>query len=192
MFVKSTNSILIVMSIVILTLSILLVYKQKKLTDLKNEISNCGSSNIELNDDVSKLKNENKKLVSEIESCVKELKTRNINNTYESYSKRVITEGGVTTTTITYGTKNNCSEDVSGNDKGEIIRKCGQYIIVKTFYGYVVAHSWGNGSQGDEVKGDIWWGIGWEDWLIECKKENVKIETKGDLNKVNEWLQKNC
>ena len=184
---------IIVLGVSIMILSIININKEKNISQLKAVIGEHENSILQLEKEVENLKEINKKLISEVEYYKKFIETLKSNNPTNSYYRRTTstTRGGVTTTTTT-NSHNNCNEEISGSDDGEVIKKCGSYIVVKTFQGYVVAHTWGEGYIGDKVLGNIWWAFGWEDWLIECKKVNVKIELKGDWDEVNKWIQKNC
>jgi len=186
------NISILVLGVIILILSIIVFNKTRKINKMSDLLDEYEASISNLNSELSDSKSTIYELYSQVEKYKDSIENMRINITLNTYSKSVTTttKGGTTTTSVKYHKK--CDEEVSGLDEGEIIKKCGAYIIVKTFQGYVVAHSWSEGYVGDDVEGDIWWGIGWEDWLIDCKKVNVKIEVKGDWEEVSKWIKKNC
>lgn len=175
-------------SVVIIVLAILLFNSNKKTNELSDEISSQESQISELESKLETAEATNLEITEQAEKY----KSYYVSQLTPVFSKSVTTttKNGSTTTSVKY--IKDCDEEVDVSDDGEIIKKCGLYIIVKTFNGYVVGHSWGEGSVGDEVKGNIYWGIGWEDWLIDCKKVNVKIEKKGDWDEISEWIKENC
>ncbi len=189
---KFKNIAIIVLGIIVLILSIIVFNKAERINELTYLLKEYESSISNLNSELTDSKNIIYELYSQVEKYKNDIQNMRINNVLSTYSKSVITttKGGITTTSVKYHKK--CDEEVSGSDDGEIVTKCGAYIIVKTFQGYVVAHSWSEGYVGDEVEGEIWWGISWEDWLIDCKKVNVKIEKKGNWEEVSKWIQENC
>ena len=189
---KLKNAIIIFFGICIIILVVIIFNQNKKINNLEDSLTSDRYLNSNLTKELTDLKNTIYDLDYQLKNCRKQIQNQIQNNGLSNFSKTISTTtiGGVTTRTVKYHKK--CNETVSGSDEGEIIKKCGVYIIVKTFHGYVVAHSWNTGNIGDDVEGNIWWGIGWEDWLIDCKKVNVKIESKGDWEEVSKWIKDNC